>query len=525
MINNLIPMMALEEIGRNQEEVKVNKLHGMSGGLILFANLLLLLTISCSAVIPDTGFVPQTKPAIEMGELTATPELVLTEQGPAAPTSQPEPALGEPSTTYLPVVTSDPQRTIFGVQMESVSPGKGLEEMAQAKNSWTRRDFLWRVVEPVEGERNWSAVKYFEDELVTATQNGITMIPIFLDTPDWAMAKDNCRGIVKPEKLPALASFLYDFVERYSGYPYNVKYIEMWNEPDVDNFLGCWGDASDLLYYGGQPYGEMLKMIYPAVKSANPNMQVLVGGLLLDCDPALTFENKTCIPAYFLKGILESGAGNAFDGIAFHTSDYYEGELGKFSHPNFGSAWNTNGPTSTAKAKFLRGQLAEYNVTGKYLIVTEAGIKCGAGEICADSAYGFEETKAYYLVQDGAGALVNGYRANIWYSVYGDRYSGLLDANNQPYPAYYTFTYLRNKLVNHVYVREITAYPGVMGYEFESLTGIKTWVMWSLDGLTHQISLSKAPSSIDKISAGGTALALSPVMNIEVGLAPVFITY
>jgi hypothetical protein len=39
------------------------------------------------------------------------------------------------------------------------------------------------------------------------------------------------------------------------------------------------------LNFGGEYYGNMLKIVYPAIKSADPQAQVLVGGLLLDCDP------------------------------------------------------------------------------------------------------------------------------------------------------------------------------------------------------------------------------------------------
>lgn len=395
--------------------------------------------------------------------------------------------------------------------------------MVQAKSVWARIDYVWSAVEPTEGARNWDAVKFFEDQLITASQNGINMIMILLDAPAWARIDPNCGGKMKPEKLPALASFVRDLVARYSVPPYNLKYIEMWNEPDVDGFLGCWGNVNDHAFYGGSEYGDMLEVVYPAAKAANPSIQILVGGLLLDCDPDLGI--KDCTSSYFLKGILESGAKNAFDGVAFHSGDYYLGQIGKYHNPNFAAAWNTTGPAATAKASFLNKILAQYGAAGKYLVDTEAGIKCIDLVQCPLPAYGFEETKAYYVVQDGAAALAGYYRANIWYSVYGDRFSGLLTQNNQPLPAYYAFQFMAARLENHAFSRNVTAYPGVRGYEFSTATGEKLWVVWSLDGLAHTITLPAQPASLDRITPSGAPEGLVVSVIISVGVAPVFIQY
>jgi hypothetical protein len=83
---------------------------------------------------------------------------------------------------------------------------------------------------------------------------------------------------------------MHDLVARYSVPPYNVKYWELWNEPDVDPALagliggdipfGCWGDSTDP-YYGGGYYAEMLKAVYPRIKAADPQAQVARGRIAL----------------------------------------------------------------------------------------------------------------------------------------------------------------------------------------------------------------------------------------------------
>ena len=72
----------------------------------------------------------------------------------------------------------------------------------------------------------------------------------------------------------------------------------------------------------------MLKVAYPQIKAADPQAQVLVGGLLLDCDPrpgagcSLTAQNA--IPPKFLEGILRNNGGPYFDGVSFHAYDFYD---------------------------------------------------------------------------------------------------------------------------------------------------------------------------------------------------------
>ena len=158
-----------------------------------------------------------------------------------------------------------------------------------------------------------------------------------------------------------------------------------------------------------------MQVIYPAIKASDPNAQVLLGGLLLDCDPNNPPENppgsgtfKNCLPAKFTEGVLVSGGGNAFDGVIFHGYDYYQGELGKYGNSNWHSTWDQTGPVGVIKAKFLRDLLNQYGYPEKYLINTETSIICGrTGQepACQDTV--FMETKALYVVQTYVSAIAD----------------------------------------------------------------------------------------------------------------------
>jgi hypothetical protein len=423
--------------------------------------------------------------------------------------------------------------TVFGAGMDHLTPGWGLDKMAAAYTTWTRPiGVLWSTVEPTEGIYNWSVLADLEVELQNASSRGMQVILLVHSTPEWARkiagTGPTC-GPIAANKRAAFGNFMRAMVARYSVAPYNVKYWEMWNEEDVatipgDNGFGCWGDTSDP-YFGGGDYAEMLKVVYPQIKAADPQAQVLIGGLLMDCDPrpgaGCAAVGHSTQPGMFLEGILQDNGGSYFDGVSFHAYDYYLGVLGRYYNPNWTSAWNTTGPVVIKKAQFIQSMLGQYGVTGKFLMNTESAMICGTtGQeppcVTDDQA----KTKAYYVAQAYAVAIAEGLRANVWYSVQGWRGSALLDAGLNPLPSYTAYQFGRNVLRNATYVREITEYTGVKGYELNR-GDRRIWVVWSLDGGTHPITLSSAPLA----ARDALGNAVTPAASMNVTLNPLYLEW
>ena len=146
---------------------------------------------------------------------------------------------------------------------------------------------------------------------------------------------------------------------------------------DKNFYLGCWGEPTEP-NFGGKHYADMLKQVTPKVHAADPNAKVLVGGLLLDCDPNNPPPNRTdgCLPSKFIEGILANVTAADFDGIAFHAYDYY----GLRTHIviRVGTLLATTGPATVAKASYLKSLLAKYHLTGKPLLNTENALVCYA---------------------------------------------------------------------------------------------------------------------------------------------------
>ena len=420
-------------------------------------------------------------------------------------------------------------QTVFGAEMAQLTPAGGLTQMAAANTTWSRRNgVLWSAVEPTEGARNWGALASLDAELQAASANGIQVVLIVRSTPDWARkiaGSGSTCGPVRADKLAVFGTFMNELVARYSVAPYNVKYWELWNEPDIDpsyfaadSVYGCWGDINDP-YYGGGYYADMLKAAYPQIKAADPQAQVLLGGLLMNCDPrpgaGCAAVNSSPIPAKFLEGILLNGGGPYFDGVSFHAYDYYLNQLGQYGNPNWQSAWNTTGPSVTAKAQFIQSVLSQYGVSGKFLMNTETALLC---ELCSNDA-DFETTKASYVAQSYAAAISQWLRANIWFSVLGWNNSALLNSNLTPRPAYTAFQFARNELQNAFVLRDVTDYAGVKGYEFQLGTR-HIMVLWSLDGASHSVA---PPFGTPLAVWDALGNSVTPSPSISVGLTPLYI--
>jgi hypothetical protein len=369
---------------------------------------------------------------------------------------------------------------------------------------------LWHEVEAQEGVRDWALASELEEKLQAISAQNQEAILIIRGTPEWAQAfPGSFCGPISNEKLAAFASFVSEAVARYSQPPYNVKYWELGNEPDVDPAIlrprspfGCWGDPNDANYGGGY-YAEMLKQAYPQIKSINPEARVLVGGLLLDCDPLNPPETepgsgvrKDCRSGLFLQGILEGGGGEFFDGVSFHAYDYYQGTPGNYSNPNWYSAWDTTGPVLKAKAHYLHAVLESYGYPDKFLMNTETALLCGRdGKEPVCQTEDFERTKASYLSMANAAALADGLRANIWYSLRGWRGSQLVGTDGQPNRAFQALQFNGGLLAGVEAAGEVLEYPEIKAYEFRT-PELRIWVMWSVDGSARELQLAETPRAI-----------------------------
>lgn len=274
--------------------------------------------------------------------------------------------LRDQTSVYQPIVISRSYRTssptVFGVQMygNTARSSPYHRFLIDSGASWLRVAFSWYLIEPENVDPsayNWASADLFTSA-ARADSGGLTMIVTIGGNPEWA--SDYRNGPLDPEDLSSYVEFVEAVVERYDGDGIDdapgspiVNHWEIYNEPDRGS-LGYdfrWGN------YAGE-YAQLLAAVYPAVKNANPQAQVLLGGMAYDW-----FEDQGgYFVRTFLDDLLSAGGGDYFDIINFHV------------YPVFWMNWtNQESPGLLEKASFIKDKMAGYGYPDKPIIASEAG--------------------------------------------------------------------------------------------------------------------------------------------------------
>jgi len=158
----------------------------------------------------------------------------------------------------------------------------------------------WMGVEPLDDAWSWAAV----DRMVNgAYSRDIEILAVLNSPPVWASVPDVPLLAGRPASVAEFAEFASMVATRYAG---KISAYEIWNE---QNYWGFWAPGPN-----AAQYTELLKAAYPAIKAADPDAVVLVGGLA----SVLDFFVITANPVRFVEEMYAAGAAGYFDAIAFH---------------------------------------------------------------------------------------------------------------------------------------------------------------------------------------------------------------
>lgn len=97
--------------------------------------------------------------------------------------------------------------------------------------SWCRVDFSWHRIEPSEGRFEFEHYDRLMDE---ALRYGVDILPILCYCAPWASRGNSVT--YPPKNISHWTRYVEAVVSRYSVPPYNVKYFEVWNEPNIEVF-------------------------------------------------------------------------------------------------------------------------------------------------------------------------------------------------------------------------------------------------------------------------------------------------
>lgn len=365
---------------------------------------------------------------------------------------------------------------------------------------------LWSDIEPVRTNPPTYHWGIADRNIGIAVRNGLEPFILFTGAPDWARTGD--YKILTPEGRAALAEMVAAAAARYRG---QARLYSLFNEPDCNGPTAPpWGYSPSSCYgnYGAQ-YTALLKEVYPALKAANPDALLAIGGVALDNQgPVNSFA------AEFLDDLLRTGGGDYFDLMNFH---YYT----EFSH-----LWDRYGRDVFGKTAYIRDVMARHGVD-KPVILTEIG---RAGLFSGD------EGQADYVVQGLARAFAAGNDLVLWYEL-SDEGSigykfGLIDDQGRPKPGYTAYQVLSQKLTGLTsYGCVVTRYPGVEAYLFEAPDASRREVVaWSTDGLIRTVSLTSDTVTWTLRTGAATVLtdaadgSVDGQVTVPVGPTPVILS-
>jgi hypothetical protein len=199
----------------------------------------------------------------------------------------------------LPHVTREP--LLFG--FNTYTTKATVAEQLATGATVTRLFIPWWQIEPLQGVWQWAQIDQQYQQLLAA---GLRPLLVPYGSPCWAAKSCSSLFAVPPRTAEdgAWTAFVRAATARY---PRAVG-VEVWNEPNL----------ASAFYPQANPkrYTELLKEAYIAVKSVDPAMPVISGGLAMD-DGA-----GTAGPGYasrtFLADMYADGAAQWMDGVAIH---------------------------------------------------------------------------------------------------------------------------------------------------------------------------------------------------------------
>lgn len=182
-----------------------------------------------------------------------------------------------------------------------------IDSLGSSGSVSARVTFYWSDIEPTDG--NWQFARY-DDLVKRATDANIPLLGIVA----YAMkrvsaAAANMQGdpwalsFCPPDDIGQFATFAGMVAARYP----QVQYWEVWNEPNTTNF---WRPSPD-----PARYVELLQLSYAAIKAANPNAVVVLGGLSPGTGNG---QVNTTTAVSFLESVYRDGGKNYFDAVGFH---------------------------------------------------------------------------------------------------------------------------------------------------------------------------------------------------------------
>jgi polysaccharide biosynthesis protein PslG len=257
-------------------------------------------------------------------------------------------------------VALGPQRTVetinpkMGIhtrltdEVEAVKIKRTLEMVREMGAPWIVEYFPWAYVESQPGRFDWTHTDLVIDH---AERQGLHVIARLGFVPEWARPAESSPLYLDEDRFVDFGRYAAEFATRYAG---RVDYLIIWNEP---NLALEWGFAA----VEPAKYVTMLKTVYPMIKAANPDMQVLAGALAPTLAPPGSPDGMNDLD--YLQAMYDLGAADFFDILAIHAYGWHSDP----DEPADPAVVNFR------RAELLRALMVANGDEAKHAMITEGG--------------------------------------------------------------------------------------------------------------------------------------------------------
>ena len=289
----------------------------------------------------------------------------------------------ETYTVFLPLVMQPDLRGIYSswaVQFYGqLTAGTGFEYATAAGVRWIRLAVAWSYIEPTNttpDNYNWYSL---DQSIAAARAAKVNLVVTLGDNPSWAAPTPN--GPVN--NLNDFQQFAGAMAARYP----DVQYWEIYNEPD------------NIYNFGNQPaaYAAQLNAAYTAIKAANPDAKIVMGGVAMDwfTDQGGGFARN------FVNDLLTACTQPCFDVGNFHYYAVYRGK------------WEPYGRDIIGKANALRQMLSAQGYT-RPIMSTETG---WVYSTIPNTDWGGEAIQGRYVPKTFVRGIAAGLITTNWYAM------------------------------------------------------------------------------------------------------------
>ena len=311
-----------------------------------------------------------------------------------------------------------------------------LKLMRKAGIGWVRTDFDWSGVEREPGVWKFD---HLDETVAWAETEGVRILPILDYDVPWARPAH--------KHLDKWLQYVRRLVTRYKD---RVKYWEVWNEPNLEQF---WKDKPN-----PNDYAKLLKATHKTIKGIDPELTVVLGG-------------TAGIPWPYLEGIYAAGGKEFFDVMNVHPYRYPQTPE---ERPLYDDLTR------------LRRLMQKHGDGAKPIWITEMGWPTHQGRRGVSELRQSQMLARSYLLSLQAGVDVV-----FWYEFqaterkpdYNEDHFGMVHRNLSPKPAYTalaTLTRARpagSKVLKRAWRAENVHYPS-----WQRPDGKTAWALWQVGG-------------------------------------------